>query len=252
MRPKLSKKVIKLIGKTNANYSLIKENDKILVGLSGGKDSLSLVHSLKQIQRQAPFDFEFLAVTVSYGMGENLQGLQEHCKKHNIPHKIYDTPIYDLAKEKIRKNSSFCSFFSRMRRGALYCVAQEMGYTKLALGHHLDDAMESFFMNMFYNGQMRTMPPRYRAKNGIMVIRPMLFVRERMLIDMAIENKWECISDEACPAMRFDVKMPVAREKIKSFVSNLEQDYKNVATLIKSSFGNISDNSFFDESRLDN
>ena len=251
MRPKLSKRVIKTIGKTNANYSLISAGDKILVGLSGGKDSLSLVHSLKQIQRQAPFDFEFLAVTISYGMGENLQGLQNHCKKYDIPHKIYDTPIYDLAKEKIRKNSSFCSFFSRMRRGALYSVAQDLGYKKLALGHHLDDAMESFFMNMFYNGQMRTMPPRYRAKNKIMVIRPMIFVRERMLIDMALENKWECISDEACPAMRFDVKMPIAREKIKSFVSNLEQDYKNVATLIKSSFGNISDNSFFDEQRLD-
>lgn len=252
MRPRLSKRVIKLIGKTNATYSLISEGDKILVGLSGGKDSLSLVHSLKQIQRQAPFDFEFLAVTVSYGMGENLEGLKEHCKKYDIPHKVYDTPIYDIAKEKIRENSSFCSFFSRMRRGALYSVAQEMGYTKLALGHHLDDAMESFFMNMFYNGQMRTMPPRYRARNGIMVIRPMLFVRERMLIGMALENKWECIGDEACPAMRFDVKMPVAREKIKAFVSNLEQDYKNVATLIKASFGNISDNSFFDEERLDN
>lgn len=251
MRSKLNKKVVKSIGKINANYGLIKQGDKVLVGLSGGKDSLSLVHCLSKIQKYAPFEFEFLAITIDYGMGENLEILQEHCKAHNIPHKVQNSNIFDLAKDKIRKNSSFCSFFSRMRRGALYSVAQDLGYNKLALGHHLDDAIESFFMNMFYNGQMRTMPPRYRAKNGLMVIRPMIFLRERMLEDMAKENKWPIISDENCPAMRFDVKMPVARMKVKKFVADLEGDYKNVVNLIKTSFSNISESSFFDEDSLD-
>ncbi len=172
----LSKKISKLVGKTNAEYGLIKEGDKVLVGFSGGKDSTTLLHALKHLQRVAPFKFEFKAVTVTYGMGEQIQFLSDTCKKYEIEHEIVDTEIFEIAGEKIRKNSSFCSFFSRMRRGYLYTTAQEQGYNKLALGHHLDDAMESFFMNFLYNGALRSMPPIYQAENGLEVIRPLIFV----------------------------------------------------------------------------
>lgn len=128
------------LGKTNAEFDLIEEGDRILVGLSGGKDSLTMIHTLKEQQRRAPFKFEFIALTVSYGMGENYDKLNKHCKEHGIEHVVYDTQIYDLAEEKIRKNSSYCSFFSRMRRGSLYSAAQKYGCNKVALGHHMDDA----------------------------------------------------------------------------------------------------------------
>ncbi|RUM64516.1 MAG: tRNA 2-thiocytidine biosynthesis protein TtcA, partial [Sulfurimonas sp.] len=144
---KLSKKIMRQLGRTNAEFELIGEGDHILVGLSGGKDSLTLVHALKEQQRRAPFHFDFIAVTVSYGMGEDFSRLQEHCLAYGIKHAVYETNIYEVAGEKIRKNSSFCSFFSRMRRGSLYSAAQKYGCNKLALGHHLDDAAESFFMN---------------------------------------------------------------------------------------------------------
>jgi tRNA(Ile)-lysidine synthase TilS/MesJ len=245
----ISKKLIKLIGKTNAQYGLIKENDKILVGLSGGKDSLTLVHSLKEIQKRAPFDFEFEAVTVSYGMGENFDALIEHCKQNGIKHSIYNTEIFDIAKDKIRTNSSFCSFFSRMRRGSLYTVAQERGFNKLALGHHFDDAIESFFMNMFYNGAMRSMAPIYRADNGLIVVRPLILARERQLRAAAIENDMPTIGDEACPAMRFDVKMPYARAKTKEFVQKLEEENPNIINTIKASFTHIHDSTFLDPKR---
>ncbi len=246
----ISKKLLKIVGKTNAKYNLVGEGDRILLGLSGGKDSLMLAHILNHRRRVTPFKFDFLAVTIDYGMGEDLSILHEHCLKHEIPHKVIKTDIYDTAQEKIRENSSFCSFFSRMRRGALYRVAQEEGFEKVALGHHLDDAAESFFMNFLYNGAMRSMPPIYRAGNGLLVIRPLIMVRERQLIDAALHNKLPLIGDEACPGMRFDVKMPYARAKTKALLAELEKENNRLFVSLKAAFEHIHESTFFDAEKL--
>ena len=238
------------LGKTNAEFELIEEGDKILVGLSGGKDSLTMIHAMKEQQRRAPFDFEFVAVTVGYGMGENFDALAEHCKEYNIHHIIHDTKTYELAKEKIRKNSSFCSFFSRMRRGYLYSVAQEQSCNKVALGHHMDDAAESFFMNFIYNGQMRSLAPKYRAENGLIVIRPLIQMRERQLSAFVLDNNIAAIGDEACPAMRFDVKMPHARAKMKVMLGEMEKEFPSLFTSMNAAFKNISVDSFFDKEKF--
>ncbi len=238
------------LGKTNANFNLIEEGDKILVGLSGGKDSLTMIHAMREQQRRAPFDFEFIAVTVSYGMGENFDYLAKHCEEYGIKFLVKDTKIYETAQEKIRKNSSFCSFFSRMRRGSLYSVAEELGCNKLALGHHLDDAAESYFMNMIYNGQMRALSPKYKAGNGLIVIRPLIQMRERQLLGFVKENELDAIGDEACPAMRFDVKMPHARASMKEMLADMEKRYPDIFVSINAAFSNISDESFFDPERF--
>ncbi|MDR0579477.1 MAG: tRNA 2-thiocytidine biosynthesis protein TtcA, partial [Campylobacteraceae bacterium] len=145
---------------------------------------------------------------------------------------------------KIRKNSSFCSFFSRMRRGALYTYALENGFNKLALAHHLDDAAESFFMNFMNNGTLRSMPPAYKADNGIIVIRPLIHVRERQLRDNAVLNNLPTIGDEACPAMRFDVKMPHARYETKELLANLEKSHPSLFVSLKGAFEKVQINSF--------
>ena len=233
------------LGKTNAEFKLIEEGDKILVGLSGGKDSLTMIHAMKEQQRRAPFKFDFVAVTVGYGMGENFDKLASHCREHGIEHIIKDTQTYDLAKEKIRKNSSFCSFFSRMRRGYLYSVAKELGCNKVALGHHMDDAAESFFMNFIYNGQMRSLAPKYTAQNGLVVIRPLIQMRERQLRAFVEDNGIEAIGDEACPAMRFDVKMPYARAQMKEMLAKMEKEHPQLFTSLNAAFKNISVDSFF-------
>jgi len=240
-----SKKLHKIVGKTNAKYKLINEGDRVLLGLSGGKDSITLAHILKYRQKVMPFKFEFLAVTIDYGMGENLESLKEHCKIHDIPHKVIKTDIFESAKEKIRENSSYCSFFSRMRRGAIYRVAKELGYEKVALGHHLDDAVESFFMNFMYNGSLRSMPPIYTASNGIKVIRPLIFARERQLRDFVIKNSIPTITDEACPAFRFDIKPPIARAKTKELLAKLEEENPKLFVSLKSAFSNIHTSTFF-------
>ena len=238
------------LGKTNAEFELIQEGDKILVGLSGGKDSLTMIHAMKAQQRRAPFDFEFIAVTVGYGMGENFDNLAAHCEEYGIKHIIHDTKTYELAKEKIRKNSSFCSFFSRMRRGYLYSVALANGCNKVALGHHMDDAAESFFMNFIYNGQMRSLAPKYKAENGLVVIRPLIQMRERQLLAFVVDNEIEAIGDEACPAMRFDVKMPHARASMKVMLSKMEKDFPQLFTSLNAAFKNISVDSFFDKEKF--
>jgi tRNA(Ile)-lysidine synthetase-like protein len=250
MSVKLSKKIMSKLGKTNAEFELIEEGDKILVGLSGGKDSLTMIHAMKEQQRRAPFDFEFLAVTISYGMGEDYSQLAAHCKEHDIPHIIHETQTYDLAKEKIRKNSSYCSFFSRMRRGYLYSVAKEHGCNKVALGHHMDDAAESFFMNFIYNGQLRSLAPKYRAENGLIVIRPLIQLRERQLRAFVEENGIAAIGDEACPAMRFDIKAPHARESTKKMLSEMEKKFPDLFTSLNAAFKNISVESFFDKEKF--
>ncbi|HHD80380.1 MAG TPA: tRNA 2-thiocytidine biosynthesis protein TtcA [Campylobacterales bacterium] len=246
----ISKKLLRVAGKTNAEFKLIGEGDIVLVGLSGGKDSLSLIHILKHIQRHAPFKFEFEACTIKYGMpDENYNYLVEHCRKHDIKHTVYDTNIFDISQDTIRENSSFCSYFSRMRRGALYTYAENNGFNKVALGHHFDDTVESFFMNMFYNGTMRAMAPIYKTDRGFHLIRPLIQAREKQLRAFADDNNLKPIGDEACPAMLKDVKMPHARANMKIWLESLEKENKNVFKMIKASFKHIHDDTLLDPSR---
>ena len=246
----VSKKIMRQLGRTNAAFNLIEEGDRILVGLSGGKDSLTMVHAMKEQQRRAPFHFDFIAVTVDYGMGEDLTQLAAHCEAHGIEHHVHATNIFDTAQEKIRKNSSYCSFFSRMRRGSLYSAAERHGCNKLALGHHLDDAAESFFMNLIYNGHLRALAPKYRAGNGLIVIRPLIQMRERQLAAAARENGWPTIGDEACPSMRFDVKSPYARAEMKTMLAEMERAHPDLFTSINAAFAHLSDDAFFDPERF--
>jgi tRNA 2-thiocytidine biosynthesis protein TtcA len=245
LKIEISKKLLRVVGKTNAEFSLIGEGDKVVLGLSGGKDSLMLAHILKHVKRHAPFNFEFVAVTVDYGMGEDFSELQNHTEKYEIPHQIYKTEIYEIAKDKIRENSSYCSFFSRMRRGAIYSATEKLGFNKVALGHHLDDAVESFFMNMFYNSTMRSLPPKYEAGNGLEVIRPLIRVRERQLTDGALKAGLPLIGDDACPALRFDIKSPHLRYEMKEMLANLEKQHKDMFGSISRAFSNFHHDSFF-------
>ena len=241
----ISKKLLRIVGQTNAKYKMFEENDRILLGLSGGKDSLNLAHILKHFQSVSPQNWDFKAVTLSYGMGENFDYLKTPCKEHDIAYEVIDSAIFELSKDKIRRNSSFCSFFSRMRRGYLYSYALKNGYNKLAIAHHLDDAAESFFMNFTYNGALRTLAPKYRAQNGIVVIRPLIFAREKQLRDSAMRNGLQTVGDEACPAMRFDVKMPHARFETKQLLAKLESENPKLFISLKAAFENLHSDTFF-------
>jgi len=131
----------------------------------------------------------------------------------------------------------------------LYNFAQEHGFTKVALGHHFDDTVESFFMNMFYNGSMRAMAPIYKTERGFHLIRPLIEVREKQLRAFADDNNLQPIGDEACPAMLKDVKMPYARANMKVWLEDLEKGNSNVFKMISASFKHIHDETFLDPTR---
>jgi len=250
-KAKISKKLLRTFGKTNATYRLIKDKDRVLVALSGGKDSLAMAHLIKNMHQHAPFKFEFQAVTISYGMeDEDYSFLENHCKEYDIPYEIYQTNIYEISQDTMREGSSYCSYFSRMRRGALYTYALERGFNKIALGHHFDDAVESFFMNLFYNGALRSMPPIYKAKRGVHVIRPLIEAREEQLRFFAKDNNFFTIGDESCPTMKIAAKMPYNRANTKEWLKELEKKHNNLFTILKASFKNIHDDTFLDINRL--
>lgn len=244
----LPKRIIREFAKTNERYRLINEGDRVLLGLSGGKDSLTLAHLLLHTKRHAPFSFDFLAVTIDYGMGEMLTDLAAHCAEYGIDHHIEKTSIFENAPSHIRENSSFCSYFSRMRRGALYGVAERLGYGKLALAHHLDDAAETFFMSMIYGGKLRSMPPRYKAANrGITVIRPLIKIREEQLRECARSNGFPVVGSENCPAFKMKVKMPHARAEIKAKLREWESGRAGLFNQLRHSFESVDAESFADD-----
>lgn len=248
----ISKKILNTFGRTNAQYGLIKEGDKVLLGLSGGKDSMLLALIFARLKAHAPFKFEFKAITIDYGRGGEYDYIFEYCNKYNIPYELYKTKIYEALEEKKRPNSSYCSFCSRMRRGALYSKALEGGYNKVALAHHLDDAAESFIMNLSYNGSLRSMPPIYRAENGLVVIRPLIFVRERQIIDFIANNNIYIAPDCNCPInWQSDDKKPYARENAKKLLKDLENDNEDFFISLKKAMSNIHINSFCDERYLE-
>ena len=250
--PQISKKILRLVGKTNAQYKLIAEGDRVLLGLSGGKDSILLATILAYMRKHAPFRFEFKALTVDYGRGGEYEYIFEYCKKLQIPYELYRTDIYKILEEHKRDGTVYCSFCSRMRRGALYTKALEGGFNKLALAHHFDDAVESFFMNLSYNGALRSMPPIYTAQNGLRVIRPLIFLRERAIKDFITHNNIYIAPDCNCPINWLpEDKRPFARENTKQFLAQLESQNTELFKSLKNAFSNLHTGSFCDERFLE-
>ena len=243
----ISKKILSTFGQTNAKYNLIQEGDRILLGLSGGKDSILLASILARLKAHAPFKFDFKAVTIDYGRYGEYDYIFEYCKNLQIPYELHRTKIYETLEEKRRPNSSYCSFCSRMRRGALYSKALEDGYNKIALAHHLDDAAESFIMNLSFNGALRSMPPLYKAQNNLIVIRPLIFIRERQIIDFIASNNIYIAPDCNCPInWQSDDKKPYARANAKKLLEDLESSNPNFFISLKKAMSNLHVSSFCD------
>lgn len=250
--PTISKKILNIVGRTNAKYGLIKEGDRILLGLSGGKDSTLLATILAYMQKHAPFKFEFKAITIDYGRGGEYECIAEYCEANAIPYELIRTDIYKILEEHKREGTIYCSFCSRMRRGSLYTQALQGGFNKIALGHHLDDAAESFLMNLTYNGALRSMPPIYKAQNGLFVIRPMIFVRERQIRDFIASNQIYIAPDCNCPINWLpEDKRPKARANTKELLSTLEGANPLLFKSLQNAFKNLHANSFCDENYLD-
>lgn len=176
----LEKKLLHYTGKAIADYRLISTGDKILIGLSGGKDSYTLVKLLKKLYLRSRHKFEIFALTLDQGQpGWNDQGLRQWLKDENIPHEILHKNTYKIVTEKIPENKTYCSLCSRLRRGIIYQYAKDHGFNKIALGHHRDDLIRSLLLSIFYRGSIASMPPKLLTDDkSLIVIRPLVYCQE--------------------------------------------------------------------------
>lgn len=211
-----SKKLQRIFARTLMEFSMIQPGDRILIGVSGGKDSLSLLHCLHHVQRRAPIAFDLAAITIDPLVGGfDPAPLAPYLAALGIPYFVEREDIVGLANAHMR-GDSYCAFCARMKRGLLYQAARREGYNVLALGQHLDDLAESFLMSAFHGGKLNTMKAHYRNDAGdVRIIRPFARVRERMLVDFAAQNALPVIKDN-CPAC---FAKPTQREHFKQLLA---------------------------------
>ncbi len=230
------KHILRPAGKAIAEFSMIRKNDRILVAVSGGKDSLSLLHSLLHFKKHAPIDFEVAAMTVD-PLSDDFDPsiLKDYIPGLGINYHYIAEPIVKLA-QKHMQNDSFCSFCSRMRRGLMYKTARKHHYNVIALGQHLDDLAESFLMSAFHGGQLQTMKAHYVIDAGdLRVIRPFVHVREKFLTRFAKDAKLPVIKDN-CPAC---FGMPTQREAMKQLLAQQEARYPNTFKSLQSAMQSL-------------
>jgi tRNA 2-thiocytidine biosynthesis protein TtcA len=197
---KLEKRLCRLMGQAITDYNMIGEGDKVMVCLSGGKDSYGMLDILQKMQQRAPVNFELIAVNLDQkqpGFPEHV--LPEYLAKTGVPFHIENQDTYSIVKDKIPEGKTMCSLCSRLRRGILYRVADELGATKIALGHHRDDMLQTFFLNMFFGGKLKGMPPKLVSDDGRhIVIRPLAYVPEKDLIRWAEHRQFPIIPCTLC------------------------------------------------------
>lgn len=229
-----SKPLLAAAGRAIGDYAMIREGDRILLGLSGGKDSLSLLHILLHLQKKAPVKFELAACTVDPQSPEfDPSPLKGYMAELGVPYFYESQPIVESAEEHM-KGDSFCAYCSRLRRGILYRIAREQGYGVLALAQHLDDLAETFLMSAFFGGRLRTMQAHYRIDAGdLRVIRPLVYARERQTRDFATRAGLPVIF-ENCPAC---FSMPMQRQQMKLMLEDQEKQhpalFANLLTAMK-------------------
>jgi tRNA 2-thiocytidine biosynthesis protein TtcA len=232
---KLQTKISSHIGKAISDFDMISEGDKILVAVSGGKDSLCLLHFIKEFQKKAPINFDYVAVNLDQGQpGFPDHILPELFNNWDVPHHIEKRDTYSVVVEKIKGSNTYCSLCSRLRRGVLYDLAKKLGCNKIALGHHLDDLIETFLMNAFYSGQLASMAPHYQTdKEGINVIRPLYSLEESYLNEYSKHMEWPIVPCNLCGSQD-----GMKRQYIKSLVANLQKENPQIKSSLLNAMKN--------------
>jgi tRNA 2-thiocytidine biosynthesis protein TtcA len=237
MKTSIPSKMRRLVGKAIGDFQLIEDGDRILVALSGGKDSWSLLYLLNELRLRAPVQYHLTAVTVDPGTGAfDFGSVSERLAKDGFESRIIPGNILQIIKSHLSVGTSPCSFCARLRRGVLYSFAASGNWNKIALGHHLDDFIETLLMNMFFNGSLKGMSPILHADDGKnTVIRPLVYVREDWTTEFA-RYLGVPIVNCACP---FQGEIESKRHYVKKKIHELEQDIPDVKTNILSSMARV-------------
>lgn len=233
---KLHKRLRREVGKAIADFNMIEEGDRVMVCLSGGKDSYTLLDILLNLKLNAPVNFEIVAVNLDQkqpGFPEEV--LPTYLQQLGVEYKIVEENTYGIVKEKIPEGKTTCSLCSRLRRGILYRTATELGATKIALGHHRDDMLETLFLNMFYGGKMKSMPPKLISDDGKqIVIRPLAYCREKDIARYAEAKQFPIIPCNLCGS-----QPNLQRQVIKEMLQQWDRQYPGRIETMFSALQNI-------------
>ena len=218
--PDLSRVLLRKVGQAIADFPMIEEGDRIMVCVSGGKDSYALLDLLIRLQRRAPVGFELIAVNVDQGWpGYRTEVIAAHLEAQGVPYRMVAEDFATVVEANVPAGKTPCSLCSRLRRGLLYNLAAELGCTKIALGHHMDDLIETLVLNMFYSGKLASMPAVLRSDDGRnTVIRPLAYVPESLLAEYAVERAFPLVSC-GCPACGLPEQK---RQVVKQLLASLE------------------------------
>jgi len=236
---KLQKRLRRGVGQAIADFSMIEEGDKVMVCLSGGKDSYTLLDILLNLQQSAPISFSIVAVNLDQKQpGFPADVLPTYLSSIGVDFKIVTEDTYSIVKEKIPEGKTTCSLCSRLRRGILYRTAKELGATKIALGHHRDDMLATLFLNMFYGGKMKSMPPKLISDNGEhIVIRPLAYCREKDIEKYAIAREFPIIPCNLCGSQD-GLQRQVVKEMLidwdKRFPGRIETMFQAMQNIVPS------------------
>jgi len=233
---KLENELARELGRCIADFKLIEAGDRIMVCMSGGKDSYTLLHLLERARKKAPIEFSLVAVHLDQGHpGYDGAPLENWLKAHGFDYRILREDTYSIVKEHVPEGKTYCSLCSRLRRGVLYNAAQELGCSKIALGHHRDDAIETLLLNLMFTGSIKSMPPKLVSDDGRnVVIRPLLYASESKIAELAKLLMFPILPCDLCGSQE-----NLMRKQVKNLLATLEQSAPQVRDSMLAALGNV-------------
>ena len=245
---KLAKQLRRKVGQAIVDFNMIEEGDKVMVCLSGGKDSYTMLDVLMSLQKSAPISFELVAVNLDQkqpGFPEHI--LPEYLQKLGVAYHVIEKDTYSIVKELVPEGKTTCGLCSRLRRGTLYGYAEQHGFTKIALGHHRDDMIETMFLNMFYGGKLKAMPPKLLSddKKNI-VIRPLAYCKEKDIVKYSEAKKFPIIPCNLCGS-----QPNMQRQNVKAMLQQWDKDQPGRIETIFSAMQDIAPSQMADRSLFD-